>query len=45
MQAIENKEPAYLHILQYSTEDDPLFIALIYHGGNGLITANLDYGG
>jgi len=42
MQAVENKEPAYLKILQYTIEGDPLFVELIYDGSNAPITANFD---
>lgn len=42
LQSVENKEPAYLKILQYTIEGDPIFVSLLYNGGNSPITANFD---
>lgn len=42
LKSVENKEPDYLKILQYTIEGDPVFVSLIYNGGNEYITAKFD---
>ncbi|WP_300384099.1 M56 family metallopeptidase [Clostridium sp.] len=42
LKSVEKKEPSYLKILQYTIEGDPVFVALLYNGGNAPITANFD---